>query len=166
VIGLGAGAVLVALGLLTRKEVNTIEWTVLILMWGGLTLGEAMSATGLVEVVANLPLQQLAGLVVALVLVALGLGISTFMSNTATAALLLPIAIAFALPNRGQLVVLTALACSFAMALPVSTPPNALAFATGRLHSTRLLQVGVIVGLVAMGVMLAGYRVMVPLALP
>jgi len=163
--GLGAGALFVAFGLLRREDINSIQWTVLILMWGGLTLGEAMEATGLVEVVANLPLNELSGTIIVLVLMLLGLGVSTFMSNTATAALLVPVVIAFAVPNAGRLAVMTALACSFAMALPVSTPPNALAFATGRLHATRLLQVGLIIGAIAIVVMLIGYQVMVPIAI-
>ena len=56
---------------------------------------------------------------------------SMFMSNTATANLLIPIAVSLG-HNVPVLVVTVAVMCSTSMALPVSTPPNAIVFATGR----------------------------------
>lgn len=166
VIALIAAAALAGLGLLGTQEVLQIDWPVLILMWGGLALGVAMQATGLVSHLDALPLRDLPVFLPAGLVVLVAIGVSQFISNTATAALLVPIVLALAAPEEGLLVVLTALACSFAMAMPVSTPPNALVFSTGRVHVRDLLRVGGLMGLAAIVVVMAGYRIMVPLALP
>ena len=101
----------------------------------------------------------------AALVVLLSVGLSTFMSNTAAAGLIIPMALAFSADQRGQLVVLTALACSFAMALPISTPPNAIAFASGKLPAQTLLRVGGIITAICTIVLLAGYQVVLPLFL-
>jgi sodium-dependent dicarboxylate transporter 2/3/5 len=90
---------------------------------------------------------------------------STFMSNTATAGLLVPMALALSIVDRQELVVLAALACSFAMALPVSTPPNAIAYATGTIKLSSMIRLGGILGIVSTLIMLAGYKIVLPLVL-
>jgi solute carrier family 13 (sodium-dependent dicarboxylate transporter), member 2/3/5 len=166
VVALSAAVLLATLGLLRGAEFKKIEWPVLILMWGGLTLGLAMELTGLVGHFGDLPLAKLPRFALTGIVVALGLGLSMFISNTATAALLVPIVLALAVPEEGLLIVVTALACSFAMAMPVSTPPNALTYSTGRIDVPDLVRVGGLMGIIAIVLMLAGYRIMVPLALP
>ena len=84
---------------------------------------------------------------------------STFISNTATANLLLPLMAALganepalmALGGERMLVLVVTFSCSFAMALPVSTPPNAMAFATGLLPSQTLLKLGAMVSVLGLG---------------
>ena len=83
---------------------------------------------------------------------------STFISNTATANLLLPLMAALgssepglqALGGEMMLIIVVTFSCSFAMALPVSTPPNAMAFATGLLPSSILLRMGALVSLLGL----------------
>ncbi len=106
-IALIAATALAATGVLKREDINTIDWTVLILMWGGLSLGEAMKSTGLLDTVSQLPLATLSGVVLTGLLVVTAMALSTFVSNTATAALLVPVALGFALATqeRGQLAV-------------------------------------------------------------
>src|SRR5581483_3350694 len=101
-----------------------------------------------------------AGVVVALI----GVTVSTFMSNTAAAALLVPIALALALPGREELAVVAALSCSFAMVMPVSTPPNAIAYGTGQVPRWAMIQAGGAVTAIAMALLLAGYHFILPLA--
>ncbi|MCB0972557.1 MAG: anion permease, partial [Acidimicrobiales bacterium] len=79
---------------------------------------------------------------------------------SATANLLVPIAVTLA--GSGAVAVSPALAavviaggCSLAMALPVSTPPNAVAYATGVVSARDLLAIGAVVGLVG-GALVAG----------
>ena len=165
VVALIAAALLTALGMLSRSDVDSIDWNILILMWGGLALGNAMPLTGLVDVITELPLAELRGFWLSLAIVILAVGLSTFMSNTAAANLIIPIAMAIGATQALQLALLTALACSFAMALPISTPPNAIAFATGRLPAATLLRVGGLISTVCVIVLLAGYRVVLPLVL-
>jgi len=166
VIALLAAVALAVRGAVDRAAVNGIDWSVLLLLWGGLALGRAIEVTGLIDAVTALPLAELGGPLLAAIVIAVSLGLATFMSNTAAAALLVPLTLALATPNRGQLVVLAALSTSFAMAMPVSTPPNALAFATGELRPTALLRVGACVGLLATVMMLLGYWIVLPLVIP
>lgn len=166
VIALTAAFVLAALGLIGRKEIKGIQWPVLILIWGGLSLGTAMQETGLVSHLAQLPLDALPDFMLAGLVMVVAVGLSLFISNTATAALLVPIILALAVPHEGLLVVLTALACSFAMAMPMSTPPNALAYGTGRIQFADLLRTGGLVVVMSIVAVMAGYRMMVPLTLP
>ena len=58
--------------------------------------------------------------------------------------------------------VLATIAASFAFMLPVSTPPNAMAYATGLVSSRDMIRVGLLVSLIAAGVLMAGYLWVLP----
>lgn len=171
--GIGAGTVallaavaLTALSVLDKYDVDSIDWNILILMWGGLAMGVGIEVSGLSELVASANLTSLPGglLGLAAVVVTLSIVLSTFMSNTATANLLVPIVLALSLTltDRIELAVLCALGCSFAMAMPVSTPPNAIAFATGEVRASSLLKLGGLVSIFSGIVLIAGYRIVMP----
>ena len=162
VVALLAAASLAALGVLDRHDVNSIDWDILILMWSGLSLGQAMQLSGLLDWVVRLPLAQMSGLALSASVAFLALGLSTFMSNTATANLIIPTAMALSSAQQGQLAILTALACSFAMAMPVSTPPNAIAFATGKVPVGDMIRAGGLISIVSVIVMLLGYQAILP----
>lgn len=173
-VALLAAAALTTLGVLEKHDVDSIDWNVLILMWGGLSLGKGMEISGLIDVIADLPFAELRGVWLTVIIVGLGVGMSTFMSNTATANVLIPMVIAIGLSNPDteagrimavQLTVMTALACSFAMAFPVSTPPNAIAFATGRIPASALLSSGGLVSLICVVVLLLSYEFILPWAI-
>ena len=143
-----------ATGLLTRRDVNSLEWHILILIMGGIALGVGMQVTGLDAVFVSLIPSQ-GGVVIGAMVVATIL-FSTFISNTAAANLLLPIGIAFAAgtadpdsPGAIVLAVSIALAASLAMSLPVSTPPNTIAHSQGQLTSGDFVRPGVAIGVVA-----------------
>lgn len=174
--GIGAGTVallaavaLTALSVLDKHDVDSIDWNILILMWGGLAMGVGIEVSGLSDLIAGADLAALPGglLGLASVIVVLSIVLSTFMSNTATANLLVPIVLALALtvPERAQLAVLCALGCSFAMAMPVSTPPNAIAFATGEVRASSLLKLGGLVSIFSGGVLIVGYHFVLPLVM-
>lgn len=143
-----------ATGLLDRNDINSLEWNVLILIAGGIALGTGMQRTGLDDIIIQyMPTQGtfvLIGLVTGTVLV------STFMSNTAAANLILPVAVSLALvpaaaggPSAIHLALSIALAASMSMALPVSTPPNAIAYASGELTARDFALAGGILGVLA-----------------
>lgn len=145
-----------ATGLITRSDINSLEWHILILIMGGIALGIGMQATGLDTILVEaIPVQGqaiMAALVIATLL------FSTFISNTAAANLLLPIGITYAIQQLGseisgpgpvQLGVSIALAASLAMSLPVSTPPNTIAYSKGDLESKDFSRTGIIIGLVS-----------------
>jgi sodium-dependent dicarboxylate transporter 2/3/5 len=147
-----------ASGLLGRDDFNSLQWHILILIAGGVSLGVGIQSTGLDEViVAAVPT---GGLFVLGPLMAATLVMSTFMSNTAAANLLLPIGISLAATTVGAGAVEAglsiALTASAAMALPVSTPPNAIAYGHGLLTPRDLLVSGTIIGLIALVLIVVG----------
>lgn len=149
-------------GILQRDDLNRIEWNILILIGGGMSLGAGMQMTGLDQhVVGWLLAGQTSGLVLLTALVFATLGLSTFMSNTAAANLLLPIGISAAVSGAGnlpatQVALCIALSASLSMALPISTPPNAIAYASGEVTTRDLLRVGIVIGLFGALLIIAG----------
>ncbi len=157
-VALLAAAALTALGVLGKDDINRLDWNVLVLMWGGLSLGQAMQSTGLLEQVGLLPIAHLGGFSQAAVIALLTIGIGTFMSNTATANLMVPVAMGLAPERAAELALVTAYACSFGVALPVSTPSNAMVFASGRVPVRDMVRSGLVMQFVALGLLLLGYR--------
>lgn len=151
VVALVPAIVFTATGLLGQRDIDSLEWNILILIAGGLALGVGMQRTGLDQIVvetipATGPL-VLVGMVVGTLL------ISTFMSNTAAANLILPVAVSLAVgveaaaaPGAVQMAISIALVASLSMALPVSTPPNAIAYAGGELETRDFMRAGGILG--------------------
>ncbi len=95
--------------------------------------------------------------------------LSTFISNSASAALLVPILITVGEGMKDQLapvggvctlVVSIALCASFAMALPISTPPNAIAYSTGLVKTSQMSKMGVVMGIISMAL---GYGLLLTL---
>jgi solute carrier family 13 (sodium-dependent dicarboxylate transporter), member 2/3/5 len=124
-----------------------IPWGVLILIGGGLALANAFTATGLDEWIAS-QLNFLSGMpliVIILVIVAVAIFSSEIISNTAAAALLIPISASLAAAldiNPVLLMVPLTIATSYGFIMPVGTPPNAIVFATGHVTAGRMAKVG------------------------
>ncbi len=138
-------AILAVSGIVTEREIRGLPWDVLILLAGGLSLGVGVSESGLASwLVAQLPMAGLPIPVVAVLLAIIGIILSTFISNTAAATILTPLAMAMAGGHERFVVIPLALAMSASMSLPVSTPPTAIAFATGRLTRADLRGVGIL----------------------
>ena len=145
--------VFTATGILTRRDINTLEWDTLLLIAGGLALGTGMESTGLAAwMVGGFDASTLPLPVAVLALAAVSMAMSTLMSNTAAANLLMPIAIGIAAGaiSERQAAVAVALAAGLAMALPVSTPPNAIVHGVGGLRSTDFLRIGLSVGAIGL----------------
>lgn len=153
-------AVFCATGVIGREELKQINWDVLWLMAGGFALGVGMQKTGLAQhIVETIPFETWHPLLMIIGAGLLCYVMSTFMSNTATAALLIPILSTAAQgagstlqPYGGQATVLIGIAivASLAMALPISTPPNALAHATGNVKQSQMAKAGIAVGIIGM----------------
>ena len=154
-------AVFLVSGVIGKQDLKNLSWDVLWLISGGIALGLGLESTGLSHtLVANIPFAELSPLVIVVMATVMGLLMSTFISITATANLLLPImaTLGATVSTLGEiggsklLVLLVTFSCSIAMALPVSTPPNTMAYATGLLANRQLLQIGALIsgiGLVA-----------------
>ncbi|WP_185230724.1 SLC13 family permease [Teredinibacter franksiae] len=131
-------------GLLSTKDFRDLPWDVLYMVSGGLALGVALNVTGLGEVlISALPLNGSPFILLLITAAVAGL-MSTVMSNTATAGLVIPLVMNLPFENEFilALVVALALMCSMAMALPVSTPPNAIAFSSRAIKSKDMILTG------------------------
>ncbi|WP_297480076.1 SLC13 family permease [uncultured Photobacterium sp.] len=149
-------------GIINKEDLKKISWDVLWLVSGGIALGLALDKTGLAKlVVHSIPFDIFSPYVVLLGAAILCLLMANFMSHTATANLLMPIMAALGTsmvsltPLGGEvtLILVVTFAASLGMSLPISTPPNALAHATGHVESNQMARVGVIIGVV--GVLLS-----------
>ncbi|QCK16834.1 SLC13 family permease [Mangrovivirga cuniculi] len=134
-----------ATGLLGRKDFNSLEWNILILIAGGIALGKGMTISGLDDIIIDLIPKESIYLFGIFILFSILL--STFMSNTAAANLVIPIGVSLAASLGSEISELQmgmgiALAASLAMALPVSTPPNTIAYASGKLKTKDFIYIG------------------------
>jgi len=132
-------------GLLRVADFRRLSWDVLFLMGGGLCLARSLELSGLADwLVAGIPTEGVAPGLLAAAFLVVSCGMSTVMSNTATANLLAPLVAGLEGVDLPPVFLALAFGCSFAMALPISTPPNAMAFATGQLRAGDLLRVGLV----------------------
>ena len=132
-------------GILNTRDLKNISWDVLLVMGGGLCLGAAMAESGLASwVVGRLPSDKLGLYGVMLSFGILACVMSSLMSNTATANLVMPIALGLTLAPLSPVLLVIAFSCSLAMALPISTPPNAMAFSSGEIRVADMLIPGLI----------------------
>ncbi len=118
-------------GILTKEDFNNFLWTIIILAAGGLSLGKAVSSSGLLNTIAEGITERVSGLSVYGVLVvfaALILVVATFISHTVAALIILPLVAqvgeGMSQPHPNLLVMGGALMCSCAMGLPTSGFPN------------------------------------------
>lgn len=134
-------------GILNANDVKRLNWDVLLLLTGGLSLGIAIQKTGLADwMLGLLPIGSLGTMAMAFMLAYITTLLSNFMSNTAATNILAPLGIALAVGFEPLIVIPLALGASAAMGLPISTPPNAIAFATGELKSNDFLKGGLLMG--------------------
>lgn len=146
--GAPGGARILDPGVLRR-----LDWSTLLLFGGGLSLGAMMFESGLARVLGeaifqHMPVPGLAGIVLASIIMAVL--VSELTSNTASASLVVPVVLALAQaagvdPVKPALA--ATVACSFGFMLPVSTPPNALVYGTGRVRIREMVAAGVFLDL-------------------
>jgi solute carrier family 13 (sodium-dependent dicarboxylate transporter), member 2/3/5 len=138
-------------GFMKVGELKTLSWDVLLVMGGGLSLGQAIESSGLAAFLVGLLPAGGAGVYLTVVVFgAVGCAMSSLMSNTATANLLMPVVLGMSGNSVPALLLAVAFGCSLAMPLPISTPPNAMAFSTGELRARDLLVPGLITTLLGL----------------
>ena len=142
--------VCVLTGCLTEKQAYaSIDWVTIFLFAGMMPVSSAMDKTGAGKLIAEWTVGLMGGapspLVVTGVLFILSCGLTQFMSNTASAALLCPIGIAIS-QNLGAdpkaVLMAIAVAASCAFATPVGTPPNTLVLGPGGYRFMDYLKAG------------------------
>ena len=157
-------AVFVCTGTFTKDDIKQIDWSVLWLVAGGFALGYAMldiekGGTGLGATLVNaIPFKSMSIVLVFIIAALVCYLLSNFISNSATAALLVPILCAVSVGlaenpmfasfgGNKAMVIYVSTAASLAMLMPISTPPNAIAYSTGLINTKDMLKVGSIIGI-------------------
>lgn len=152
-------AVFTLTGIMGKAELKMINWDVLWLVAGGIAIGIGLDKTGLAAALAHaIDYESLSPVAVIITLSVVCWLMANFMSNTATANLLMPIAAAIGASMESLvtvgglqgLLVVVAFSASLGMILPVSTPPNSLAYSTGLIESKDMAKTGVILGVVGL----------------
>ncbi|WFB48414.1 SLC13 family permease [Vibrio coralliilyticus] len=152
-------AVFTLTGIMGKAELKQINWDVLWLVAGGIAIGIGLDKTGLAAALAHaIDYEALSPVAVVITMSIVCWLMANFMSNTATANLLMPIAAAIgasmeSLSSMGGLqglLVVVAFSASLGMILPVSTPPNSLAYSTGLIESKDMAKTGVIIGVIGL----------------
>ena len=145
-----------------------IPWGVLILMGGGLALAHAFTSTGLDDWIAS-NLSVVSGMpfiVIILVFVTMAIVPSEMISNTATAALLIPIAASLATSlgiNPLLLMAPVAIATSYGFIMPVGTPPNAIVYSSGYITAREMARAGLPLDLISIVMVTILTSILVPL---
>ncbi len=147
-------------GVITKRDLEQINWSVIWMVAGGFALGYGLNASGLAaNAVKSIPFGEFSPLLILLLSGIICYALSNFISNSATAALLMPILAVVCTAMGGKLETIggtptvligVAIAASSAMVLPISTPPNALAYATNLVQQKDMSKMGLIMGLLSM----------------
>ena len=150
-------AVFALTGVFTRDDFSKIDWHVLWMVAGGFAIGTALHKTGLAAaLVESIPFGSWSVIAVLIISGLLGWLLSNFISHSSAANLLIPILAVVGTAMSEQLgafggvttlLVCVAASTSFAMLLPISTPPNAIACSTGLIKTNDMAKVGLILGL-------------------
>ncbi|MCB0629457.1 MAG: DASS family sodium-coupled anion symporter [Lewinella sp.] len=141
--------VLTMLSIISGEDVRQLPWDTLMLVAGGLSLGLAIQETGLATYfVGELQGVKLEHWMLIIIFAMATIIFSNIMSNTATATILIPVASLWGGSNPLVLPLVIGLCASCALFLPVSTPPNAIAFSTGKLEQADFRLGGITIGLI------------------
>jgi len=160
------------IGVLTKRDLEEISWSVLWMVAGGFALGVALKETGLADtLIAAIPFGNWPAIVMVVGSGLICYAMANFISHTATANLLVPIlasvgasgAVAANLAGLGggsTLLIGVAIGSSLGMVLPISTPPNAIAASTGMIEQKDMVKTGLIMGVVGL---VLGYTMLIVL---
>jgi sodium-dependent dicarboxylate transporter 2/3/5 len=134
------------LRLLDDDDLRELGWGILFIVGGGMSLGVAMKESGLSEwMVSQIDFASMGTLGILFLFAGVAALMTTFISNSATANLLLPIVVGIAAVSPVSSALVVAIVSSAAMILPVSTPPNAIAYGSGRIDVRDMAKAGTIV---------------------
>lgn len=173
-------AIFCATGVLTRRDLEEINWSVLWMVAGGFALGVALNYkvtdpdTGVVIynslsniIVNSVPFDSFSPLMVMILAGLICFAFSNFISHSAATSLLVPVlgvvagGLGTSLDAFGgpqAMLVGIAIASSVSMVLPISTPPNAIAHSTGFIQQKDMMKVGIIIGLLGL---VLGYAMLI-----
>jgi sodium-dependent dicarboxylate transporter 2/3/5 len=136
--------------LLGEDDLKVLHWETLILFGGGITLGEAVSASGVDVLIADSLSALITGLpslILLIVTAFVGLIMTIVASNTGAAVLMMPIVMGLTRQlgwDPLPIVLVTTCGVSLDFILPVGTPPSALAYSTGHIRTDEMARAGLV----------------------
>lgn len=157
-VGLYAIPALVLVDAVDWEDLEDIDWGTILLFGGGLSLADALAGTDATEWLATTIFQSLVGAPIAVIVLAVVVFVivlTELTSNTATTSIIVPLLIGLGGVLGGTLgmdplaaslflAISGTVAASFAFALPVSTPPNAIVFGSGHIEQREMLRTGML----------------------
>lgn len=156
-------------GTISWDEASRIDWGTILLFGGGMAMGSLAYSTGFARFIGEtaaswMPVQS--ALAYTALFTVLAVILSETTSNTASATMLVPVAIAAAQsaglsplePALGA-----TLGASMGFMLPISTPPNAIAYSSGHVPITAMMKYGILLDIVGSAVIVAGVMLLAPL---
>lgn len=147
VTSIGASTALFATATLGKEHLRKIDWSTLILISGGITLGRLLESSGMIaEWSAGFPIAAYSSTVALFLICITAALMAALMSNTASVILLIPLATVI-IPEPST-AILVAIAASFGLPFLISTPPNAMAFGEGGVRFGDLFWPGIAIMLV------------------
>jgi sodium-dependent dicarboxylate transporter 2/3/5 len=138
--------------LMDWPSAEKLPWGILLLFGGGLSLANAIESCGLVNVLGQKLIGNMSSMTVFALPVFIVLLLTQFMSNMTLITIFLPVlsALSMAYNVHPLLIALPAtIAASCAFCLPISTPPNAIVFASGHLSIAQMAKAGIVISLVS-----------------
>ena len=140
------------------QATSRLPWGILLLFGGGMTLAKGMETTGLIAIIGDaVANNQLSTWMIFLILIATMLFLTELMSNVALATIFIPVTMAIGQGtgiNPLLLSIPVAMAASCAFMMPISTPPNAIVFSSGKIKITNMIRAGFLLNLISIGVLL------------
>lgn len=156
IVGFLPVVVLLGTRVFNDKDIQNVQWHVLWLVAGGIALGKGVADSGLDSwLIGLISWESIGPAVIAATFGLVALALSTVISNSASANLLVPIGITLTtsgVVDLDPLIVgfVIAVGASLAMALPISTPPNAIAYSSGMVKTGDMARTGLIIGVVGL----------------
>ncbi len=145
--------------ILIWDDTNKLPWGILILFGGGICLAKGMETSGIIKAIGSyisaqqsLPLWQLL-----LILITISVVLTEFMSNVALVTIIIPVVFGIADGLHYDPYVLAlpvTLAASCAFMFPISTPPNAIVFASGHIKMKDMMRAGALLNVVSIIIIL------------
>jgi sodium-dependent dicarboxylate transporter 2/3/5 len=148
--------------LLDWKDTTSLPWGILLLFGGGLSLAAALAKTGIIDLVGQYFSDKPGGMFwMVFGLTAISLFLTEVMSNVALVTVLVPVVAALGVSWDENLVLMTVpvtLASSCAFMLPMSTPPNAIVFASGYIKIPQMAKAGLWLNILAVLLIMLFYK--------
>lgn len=137
--------------LLDWKDMKEMQWGILLLFGGGMALAEGMEKSGIVEQIGSyFQGNKISGAVLIFSLTLISMALTELMSNVALVTIFVPVVFGIAEGagiNPVYLALPVTFAASCAFMMPISTPPNAILFASGYIKMKEMVKTGFLLNL-------------------